>query len=188
MRVEGTCVVIGSGPSLTRADCELAARHAAYVIAVNNSWELADGAHAVYAGDYAWWEAHHARVPIHLEKWTCSDRAAERFRLYCHRFVRRGAYNSGQRAIELALAKGFMHIVLLGFDCSVAAGRHWHADHPGGATHNPDAARCQQWQDQFAEVAADAPLATIVNASRQTELAVFPRLPLEVALEAGHVC
>lgn len=176
----GVAVVVASGPSLTALDCDRAATGADWMLAVNHSWQLARWAHALYAGDYAWWAAHHDRVPAHLERWTCSDAAAERFRLHRHRCGPAAAYNSGQRAIELCIAKGFARILLLGFDCSVASGKHWHADHAGGPAKNPDAARCEQWQAQFAGIAAEG--AQILNCSRETAMTAFPRLTLECAL------
>ena len=173
-------VCIGSGPSLTRADCDRAASGADWLIACNESWRLAEWAHALYAGDYAWWDAHHHEVPAHLEKWTCAASAAERFRLHLHRTAPCAMYNSGQRALELAIAKGFERILLLGYDCSVARGAHWHDDHRGGAAKNPDAQRCAQWQSQFAAI--DPGGAQILNCSRDTALTAFPRMALEDAL------
>ena len=174
-----TAVCIASGPSLTRDDCELAATAGAWLIAVNNSWILAEWAHAVYAGDFGWWRDHLDEVPAHLERWTCSEAAAYRYKLHHHRIDgARGLYNSGQRAIELCLARGFARILLLGYDCSVAHGTHWHGDHASGK--NPDASRCQQWRDQFAAIETGG--AEVINCSRDTALTVFPRMTLEAAL------
>lgn len=173
-----TAVCVASGPSLTAADCDLAATGADWILAVNDSWRLATWAHAVYAGDFGWWREHLAVVPAYLERWTCSESAAYRYKLHHHRVPGRGLYNSGQRAIELCVAKGFERILLLGFDCSVARGSHWHGDHASGK--NPDAARCREWQAQFAAINAGG--AEILNCSRETALTAFRRMELEAAL------
>lgn len=176
-----TAICVASGPSLTERDCSIAAAGMGlgdWMLAVNDSWRAATWAHAVYAGDFGWWRDHLGEVPTHLERWTCSESAAYRYRLHHHRVAGRGLYNSGQRAIELAITKGFLRILLLGYDCTVARGTHWHGDHASGK--NPDAARCQQWQDQFRSICANG--AQIINCSRETALTAFPRLPLEKAL------
>lgn len=173
-----TAVCVASGPSLTESDCDLAASGADWIVAVNDSWRRASWAHAVYAGDFGWWHEHRAEVPAHLECWTCSESAAHRYKLRLHRLETRGLYNSGQRAVELAIALGFDRILLLGYDCTVERGTHWHGDHASGK--NPDAARCRQWQDQFHGIRANG--AQILNCSRETALMAFPRMSLEAAL------
>lgn len=172
-------ICVASGPSLTADDCDLAATAANWILAVNDSWRRAGWAHAVYAGDFVWWQAHRAEIPEHIECWTCSESAAYRYRLHHHR-CGPGMYNSGQRAIELCIAKGFERILLLGYDCTVERGAHWHEDHPGGTAKNPDATRCRQWQDQFRSISANG--AQIINCSRETALTAFPRMTLEQAL------
>lgn len=173
-----TAICIASGPSLRGEDCHVARSHADWLIAVNDSWRRAPFADAIYAGDFGWWRDHLSEVPAHLQRWTCSESAAYRYKLHHHRVAGRGLYNSGQRAIELCLAKGFERILLLGFDCSVARGTHWHGDHASGK--NPDAARCREWQAQFAAI--DAGRAQILNCSRETAMTAFPRMDLEAAL------
>jgi hypothetical protein len=89
-----------------------------------------------------------------------------------------GPYSSGLRSIELAEQFGARRIVLIGFDCSVQGGSHWHGDH--SKTKNPDAGLCLVWKRQFAGLRFDG--VEIINASRQSELDCFPRLDLERAL------
>lgn len=167
---------IGSGPSLTREDCRLLAGASDFVIAVNSSWQLVPEADAVYAGDDGWWRDNHHLVPGYMRKLTCMFVAAERYGLQHHR-IGPGAYNSGMRAIQWALEAGAKRIVLLGYDCSVVHGRHWHEDHPGGDAHNPSDSRCAAWQQQFASIHAKG--AEIINCSRYTELTAFPVMRLE---------
>lgn len=86
--------------------------------------------------------------------------------------------NSGLRAIELAIGFGAARVLLLGYDCSVTSGTHWHGDHK--LTKNPDAKRCAEWQRHFAML--DPKQAEIINCSRETALNCFPRMTLEKAL------
>lgn len=167
---------IGSGPSLTVEDCDRAATVADWMVACNDSFRAATWAHAIYAGDFAWWDKHYREVPERLERWTCSESAAQRFRLHYHR-CSHGLWNSGQRAIQLAIAKGYQRILLLGYDCDVSRGTHWHGDHAGK---NPDATRARQWQDQFASIERGS--VDIINCSRETALRAFPIMTLEAAI------
>lgn len=168
---------IGSGPSLTRQDCALLARTCQFVIAVNESWRMAPEAGAVYAGDCGWWDEHAQEVPRHMVRWTCMLGASTRHGINLHRVPPGQAFNSGQRAIELAIWMGATQVVLLGYDCSIERGKHWHADHKGGELCNPNAQRIEQWQAQFAAI--DTKGIEVINCSRETDLRAFPRMALE---------
>ncbi|MCY1346367.1 hypothetical protein D9M69_324510 [compost metagenome] len=86
--------------------------------------------------------------------------------------------NSGYRAIELAINFGAARVLLLGYDCSVRLGTHWHGDHQ--KTKNPDHRRCAEWLNQFGRLARNG--AEVINCSRETVLTCFPRMSLEEAL------
>lgn len=92
--------------------------------------------------------------------------------------IRQGG-NSGYQAIGLALLFGAARIVLVGYDMQFTNGRkHWHRDH---AKNNPTGAALKNWRANFNELASVSPV-PIVNASRETALACFPRVSLEEAL------
>lgn len=176
-----TIAIIASGPSLTAGDCSLVEASGLTAIAVNSSWRLARFASILYAGDKAWWDAYGHEVDIPAEKWTCSRQAAAKHRINHHQAY--GGYNSGMRAIQFAVERGASRIVLIGFDCSLANGLHWHGPHE--LTKNPDAAKVKKWHAQFKTVAALAKLlrCEVINCSRYTELTCFPTQELEAALE-----
>ena len=176
-----TVAIIASGPSLTQADCDLIEAAGIPTIAVNHSWKMARFADAVYAGDACWWDAYGHEVDIPAEKWTCSRQAAARHGIKHH--VAYGSYNSGMRAIQLAIDLGAARIILLGFDCSLANGLHWHGAHD--RTQNPDEAKVKKWHGQFRAVAALAKLrrCEVINCSRYTELNCFPRRDLGSLME-----
>ncbi|WP_376947077.1 hypothetical protein [Azorhizophilus paspali] len=162
------------------SDCETIEKAGIPAIAVNSSWRMARFAEIVYAGDACWWTAYGAEIDIPAERWSCTRQAAQRFGVNHH--PAHGEYNSGMRAIQFAIWQGASRILLLGYDCSLANGSHWHGDHE--RTKNPDAKKVAGWHRQFAQVAAEARATgvEVLNCSRETALICFPRLSLEEAL------
>jgi len=149
-------------------------------IAVNNSWEAIPECSYIYAGDTKWWDANYGLIKSKAEKWTCCRISANRYRIGLHRIAGR-SFNSGMRAIQFAAFKGFSRIILLGYDCDVSRGSHWHGDHKGNLR-NPSLASTDRWMDQFKQIAKELSHIEILNASRSTRLASFPRIKLEQAL------
>jgi hypothetical protein len=94
--------------------------------------------------------------------------------------------NSGVLAIALAHRFGAARITLLGYDCQHTGGKtHWHGNHPPGMANAGSIAGTKTvptWAQQFAAVAERVKSAAVVNASRVTALAAFPRAPLEACL------
>jgi hypothetical protein len=91
--------------------------------------------------------------------------------------------NSGHHAIALAYQFGAARMVLLGFDFQRTGGAgHWHGDHPAGLG---NLERMQEWPIRMAALADAAREAQwpIVNASRETALTCFERMPLAAALK-----
>lgn len=171
-----TFVCIASGPSLNARDCELVRASGLPTIAVNNSWQLAPWCDHLYAGDLAWWDANVSKVPDGPKRWTCTRQASAKHALNLHTAY--GEYNSGLRAIELAFQLGAERVLLLGYDCTVQGGTHWHGDHKD--TKNPDEALCRKWNKQHARLARKA---DVVNCSRETALTAYRLGMLEKELQ-----
>jgi len=93
------------------------------------------------------------------------------------------SFNSGQRAIQLAARLGAMRVLLLGYDCSIENGRHWHGDHPGDLK-NPDYASVERWQVEISRVLLALPGLEIINCSRRSALRCFPFSTIEAELHA----
>lgn len=167
MGADAMCFCIASGPSLTRADCDKTVGH--YVIAVNNSWQIAPHANAVFASDYDWWQVHGSSVPAQMEQWA-SHAARPNY------IKHENGLSSGGCAILLAAKKGYKQIGLLGYDCSIEHGAHWHGDHSGTLS-NPDDVIIRRWFGQFARLSEDMKVAgvRVVNFSRSTALSCFER-------------
>jgi hypothetical protein len=173
---------IASGPSLTASDCELIRESGVKTIAVNNSWQMAPFCNFIYAGDGKWWDEFNDKITIPAERWTCSHTAANVYQINYH--IAAGAYNSGMRAIQFGISQGFKNIALLGYDCSLKNGVHWHGPHIGETLRNPNELKLAKWKIQFAAVAKNAKKlgVRVINCSRHTELECFEKMSLEEAL------
>ena len=181
-----TVVCIGSGPSLTPADCELVHIAGHPVVVTNTTFRACPWADALMAVDLAWWRIHHAEVlrAFAGRCFTTSMVAATRAHVQCLAGQPwfRSFRNSGAAAVSLAVAAGAHKVVLVGFDAAAAPGRtHWHGDHPPALN---NAASISEWPRLFAALARYAREAgvQVVNASRSTRLECFPRAGLEGAL------
>lgn len=188
-----TVVIAASGPSQRQEDIE-AARDKAVVVVINETWRLAPWADALYACDARWWRA---RGPgpsefgglrfighgEHAGCIPCGVRSGDDRMRWCGTRIGAGG-NSGFQAINLAAASGARRIVLLGFDMGHSGGAvHWHADHERGLS-NPDAAmlrRCAATLDRHAPVLAQIGV-EVINASRETALSSYARLPIMEAI------
>lgn len=144
------------------------------VIAVNNaSFETGKSKNTLcYSADLSWWRAyHHLVLQPPSQRWSCNAEAVRFYGLNKHeRFP--GGFNSGQQAIHLAAALGARRIILLGYDCSVRNGHHFHGVHKFGLS-NPGINTTLEWQHQFLRLALSLPHVDIINCSRYTELICF---------------
>lgn len=177
-----TVIILASGPSLTLADCDTAINSRLPVIAVNSTWEAVPECGYIYAGDYRWWKYNIDKLPEGPERWTCNKLAQEGFGINYHQPQYTGGYNSGLRAIMFAEYMGAKNILILGYDCSVADGLHWHGQHT--MTGNPTELLTKIWQSEFLSLShyLDGK-ARVFNCSRKTALDCFPIFSFEEALE-----
>lgn len=176
--------ICASGPSLTQADCSLVAAAGIPLIAVNSSWRAAPQCGYIYAGDLDWWDKNHAGIASCAEQWTCNTRAAKRYGINLFDTDTSGTFNSGQRAILFAMSLDAKNIILLGYDCSILNGLHWHGAHEG--INNPTADNIRRWQGEFARIADMPSRSRIINCSRQTSLNCFPKAALADVIREFH--
>ncbi|MBJ9599700.1 hypothetical protein GHU73_20395 [Citrobacter werkmanii] len=175
-----TFACVASGPSLTTVDCQLLHEAGIATIAVNNSWEIVPFCSSIYAADCCWWEEYGAGITSKAANWCGDEFTARRFGINWLPSAIPGSFNSGQRAIELAIRLGASRVLLLGYDCSIQHGTHWHGNHQLLA--NPDKFSVARWEDEFSRLSAIAGGVEIINCSRFTRLTCFPRQSLETAL------
>lgn len=144
-------VVVAGGESAKDADLE-SVRGKARVLVINNAWQLAPWADALYAGDQMWWYHYgpsinfaglliaNGRDPGFGNQLVLVRRSVDRFILDEPGVIGHGA-NSGFQGLNLAAQFGARRIALVGFDF---CGSHWHGAHarPLG---NPDEAKFRLW-------------------------------------------
>lgn len=169
-----------SGPSLTVTDCQKLGDANIPIIAVNNSWRAAQLCSGIYAADCCWWEEYGKEITIPAKRWCGDSFTANRFGINFLESSVPGSFNSGQRAIELAIHLGAQRVLLLGYDCSIRNGVHWHGKHSTLA--NPDNFSVNRWHDEFERLRNVYPSIEILNCSRRTRLNCFPKMSLEAAL------
>lgn len=193
-----TVVCIGGGPSLTQADVDYV-RNRARVIAINNAYLLAPWADMLYACDLQWWQWHAGALDFSGERWMLLTgqqarnnvrqnilEAAARWNIKT--IEGRGGFglsndplllhtggNSGYQAINMAYHKGARRVVLLGYDMQYSNNKtHWHGDHPNKQkNHGFD-----RWMVSFKGIKLQGAI-EVINASRQSALRCFPRMPIE---------
>jgi len=181
----GTVVCIASGPSLTAEDCETVRESKHPVIVTNTTFRLAPWADIVFGMDMAWWKLYGKEVAeVCTGRKMSSSHAARAYGAEsvwnCPWFPQ--AQNSGQAILGLAMASGASKVVMLGYDCQKTGGKtHFFGDHPKQIG---NAASIKKWPRHFEHLAKDARSKSvlIVNATRETALTCFERVPLEQAL------
>ena len=171
-------------------------------IAINNSWRLAPWADVLYACDGQWWIEHNGvptfnglKVSLDIPNESGADvrntiGARERYpdihfcpskRSEFVQFDRVGTIgwggNSGFQALNLCLYLGVARIVLVGFDMSDAAGKHWHGAH-GWPLYNPSRSDLERYRgsiDGASEAFASRGI-DVVNASAASALTAYRKV------------
>ena len=176
-----TAICIASGPSLTQRDVNLC-RNKGDIIAINDCYKLAPWADILYACDEPWWTEHKGVPSFKGAKYSWSVDACKKYDINHVEFDVTGG-NSGFQALSLAMQRGSTRVILLGYDMKLAeCGKsHWFGHHPQRLSQSSN---YKQWIENFAEY---APIfkgkgVQIINATRDTALHCFEKMPLEEAL------
>lgn len=206
-----TAIIIASGPSLKKQDVELC-RGRGKVIAIKKCVELAPWADVVYGCDGPWWRSmvglpKFAGLKLAYEPTVCGpewgiqrveipdDPKFKREKINQMLFEKTGVVgsgkNSGFQALNLAAQFGAKRVILLGFDMQAASSEacHWYGRNNWMQAGNPDNFSYHNWRRLLTAAAPDlaARGIDVINASRETALTCFRRLPIEQALEAKMV-
>lgn len=181
MSTSETIIICASGPSLIPADCLKAKASGAKTITVNSSWGMLPDCDYIFAADYRWWEEHIDTLPEHPQRWSNNLKASRAYHLEYSPVRAGGTFNSGQLAIHFSVWLGARNIILLGFDCSVREGIHWHGKHVSLA--NPSRSHTERWKKEFNSTAGQFRGShNIINCSARTELGCFTVMNLDDAL------
>ena len=189
-------ICIATGPSLTKEDCDKAARSPAKVIAVNDAYRLCPDADILYACDDRWWRHHLPDVRANFKGELYTQYHNDSVKQYADREnlksvpgkgspglgfdrIHHGG-NSGYQAINLAYLlldganlKG-SRIILLGYDMGNTHGKsHFFGDHPTGMSNG----NYSNFVPAFSQLAADlkAEGVEVINCSRHSALTQFKR-------------
>jgi hypothetical protein len=173
-------VCIASGGSLTKEDCEIARqwleqKEDRVIITVNTSYRIAPFAAYLYACDRQWWAQNHKQVKKNFKgRLFTHCKFPDVEHAHCKDYR-----NSGANAIALAARMGCKKIYLLGYDCSLKNGYHWHGKHGGKFK---DCKSIERWPKIFQDLANEHKEIEIKNLSRHTELTCFERAEVEKCL------
>lgn len=194
-----TAIIVASGPSLKKQDVEIC-RGQAKVIAIKKCVELAPWADVVYGCDGPWWRsvqglmkfsglklAHEPTVcgsEWGIQRVAIPDPKSNRFLFDKVGTVGAGG-NSGFQAVNLAAQFGARCIIVLGFDMQGETGGHWYGRNNWMQANNPDQWCYRRWQKAFETSAPEmkARGVEVINASRDSALTCFRRMPIGEALE-----
>lgn len=168
---------VASGPSLTEEDYLLLASKSDLVISANNSMFSSRPPNIVYGFDPIWWEYNYDNIPSTCSKY--SHLPVENHPDVKQFFYLNSCYNSGAQAIFLASVFAPKEIVLLGYDCDISEGSHFHGDHIGKLT-NPDLETVAKWMEDYYLVKKYLPDSiAVINCTRRTKITCFERLSIE---------
>lgn len=199
---KATCVIIGSGPSLSldqisrvyAAKC----RKGVKAIAVNSNYLVAPWADILYACDYPFWQWHFENGAIdYFEglKATVDEGAKQQWPellrligdkqasgLSQNPKVLHCGKNSGYQAVNLAYLMGAARILLIGFDHRYVSNRqHWHANPPYGncSWYEP---WLDRWQTVADQIAWNRIELEVINCTPDSALKCFPMQRLKRCL------
>lgn len=120
-------LIVGCGPSAAAVDLEQFQDH--LVIAINEAWRLCPWADVLYGTDDAWWDAGRGDGFAGLNV-RGSDLRIEGDEIsFDPAFIGSGGTGAFQ-ALNLAVQWGVKSIGLIGVDCRLDLGEHWHERSP----------------------------------------------------------
>lgn len=200
-----TAVVIASGPSLTREQCD-AVRGKCRVIAVNNAGidtesdgvmvpAMAPWADVLFAADAKWWRCYHKRALLFEGRKATVKATLPWPEIYSlTQSIDHPTYdprpthlvsggNSGYMAVHLAVHLGVKRILLLGFDMKEGRNRrrHWFGNHPPKLNARGNFSGWLRAFDKFAKILHTMEI-QVINCTPDTALRSFRRASIESAL------
>lgn len=192
-----TYACVGNGASLTMDDLALLNREDVRVIVVNDVFQWAPWAYALYSADYRWWKARiddvrksafrgrllaldeTAVADFKLEYVHCEDLQKPLGGIAPDRNSIRHGYSGGFQALHIARNCGATRVLLLGYDYG-ATGQGRAAPAAFGYSISDFATMTRAFDVAAPLYAAEG--VDVVNCSRETALTCFRRAPIAEAL------
>lgn len=198
-----TWACIGTGPSLTLDQIQVARERGWVLSGCNNAFQIVPDLRVLYACNFQWWREYWDEVRFHpCEKYTQSIDAATKY--HVHRVNQRMGYGlsrtpnlihhghgSGFSLVNLAYLLGASRIVLLGYDLRYASDydgatrragsrpRHYFGEYPEQLQHWPKKQVVEgvhvELLELYRQVAKQA-LVPIINATPGSALDCFPTM------------
>ena len=197
-----TIVCVGTGPSVTAEQVQVARDKGFTLFACNNAIQLAPDAALLYAVNLKWWDHYWESVRrLPCEKWTTNIAAADKYRinwiaernaqgLSQDRNVIHHGHGSGYSLVSMAYRNGADRIILLGYDMQYAADydgkscnpgstpRHFFGEYPASMQHWPTV-RVQngvhmELLELYASIHAQG-LVEVINCTPNSAIECFPR-------------
>lgn len=191
----GEAFLIGGGPSLRGFDFELLRRRT--TVAVNDAALHLPWATALFSLDQTWVSKREREIRAFAGEKFLAPPESLVGRIDGVTYLRRChdpglstdpssiclGGNSGYGALNLAYLKRAKRIVLLGFDLSTENGRNWHVGYQWNTS--PRCHHFDGWARHFAEAAVILKRegVEVVNASADSVIDCFPKIPLKVLVE-----
>ena len=205
--LSGTVVCIGTGPSLTAEQIQVARAKGFALAGCNNVWQIVPDMVLHYACNESWWCYYwSAELAAHpAQKWTTSHFVHERYGV--NRIGERNApglstnpkyvhhgHGSGYSLVNLAYLSGATRIVLLGYDMKYApdydggirrvgaSPRHYFGEYPSALQHWPKVSVRHgvhvQMLDLYRSIATQG-LVEVINATPDSAIDCFPRASID---------
>lgn len=188
----GTVAIFAGGPSLTREDIDYCHGKVDAAICVNNSYQLAGWATALWGADARWW-AYHRGAPSFTGlkyslargagKWPGVQvlRNAGRLGLEAEPTGIKNGWNGTYQSINLAVHFGAARVLLLGVDMKRGPDgkEHWHGNHPW---HAPSSYGLFMLAFKSLVDPLQDRGVSVVNCSPGSALTCFPQRPLREVL------
>lgn len=194
----GECTaIVASGPSIKNTDLS-ALRDRIHVIAIKVAIDLCPWADVCYGCDAPWWidrkglpkysgiKIHHGQAASQFQNMhRCEiDISSDHILVEQPMKIGNGG-NSGFQALNLAVQFGATDIILIGMDCHERGGTHWYGRNKWPNANNPMGTNYARWIKGFETAKRD--LSTlgidVINASVESELRCFPKMPLPEILQ-----
>jgi hypothetical protein len=191
-----TVAIIASGPSAKKAGVELL-QGRAKVLAINESWQLAPWADALYGCDGRWWQWRGGAPKFKglkiayeitgdfkdIHRVFIPDRKRDTIVMEPLGHIGAGG-NSGFQALNLAAQFGARRILLVGFDMRIDLGSHWHPPHYPPLSNPHDRDNLPRWRKAIdgASECFSALGIEVINCSDVSMLKSYPKMTIEEAL------
>lgn len=192
--------VVAGGPSVRNQDLSIL-KDRMHVSVVNESHRLCPWAEILYSCDGSWWRLKQIEIEkfkglkvgfetsgiSNVKNITIKKISADNWNndlLLTEPGLVGSGGNSGFQLMNLITQMGVSGIAMIGIDCNLSGGVHWHGRHPD-QLRNPDEAVIKSWKKNLDAVALEFKKikVDVVNCSPVSMLENYPKMTVNQMLE-----